>query len=67
MLTRAICPCAETLVCEVTVTLTIAGVTRAARVSMAWSSESKAPTLLSSSAGALGAIAAFAVAGATNP
>ena len=36
---------------EVTVTFTMAGVTRAARVSMAWSSESSAPTLLSSSGG----------------
>ena len=37
------------LVREVTATLTTAGVTRAARVSIAWSSESNALTLLSSS------------------
>ena len=47
-----------------TATLTIAGVTRAASVSMAWSSASSALTLLSSSGAALGAdAAAFATTG----
>src|ERR1700723_2098549 len=43
------------LVFDTTVTFTTAGVTRAASVSMAWSSVSNAPTLLSSSAAAAGA------------
>src|SRR5208283_3348406 len=47
---------------DVTVTFTTAGVTRAARVSMARSSVSNAPTLLSSSAAAAGAGAAAAFA-----
>jgi hypothetical protein len=52
---------------EVTVTLTIAGVTRAATVSMAWSSASNALTLLSSSAAAAGAgVGADALAGFAN-
>ena len=48
---------------DVTVTFTIAGVTRAARVSIAWSSESSAPTLLSSSGVVVGAAMAAAFAG----
>ena len=48
---------------DVTVTFTMAGVTRAARVSMAWSSESSAPTLLSSSGVVVGAAIAAALAG----
>ena len=50
------------LLFDTTVTFTTAGVTRAASVSMAWSSVSNAPTLLSSSAAAAGAGAAAAVA-----
>ena len=42
------------LECDVTATFTTAGVTRAASVSMAWSSDSKALTLLSSSGVAVG-------------
>ena len=57
-------PFTSTLVFEVTATLTMAGVTRAARVSMALSSASSALTLLSSSGAALGAdAAAFATTG----
>ena len=49
---------------DVTVTFTMAGVTRAANVSIAWSSESSAPTLSLSSGVVVGlAIAAAALAG----
>src|SRR5450755_1859696 len=60
---------ASCLACEVTATFTIAGVTRAASVSMARSSDNRAVTLLSSRAAAGAAItgeAALADAGLMN-
>src|SRR5260370_39255674 len=55
------------LACDVTATFTTAGVTCAANVSIAWSSESSAPMLLSSSGVAVGAaIGPLANAGFAN-